>query len=63
MKKLSINAMRNIAFSGVGAVAGLVYYYFFACSSGCPIASSPVLTSLYMALVGFLLSQLFERSN
>lgn len=63
MKKLSANAWRNIIFSLAGFIAGLAYYYFFACSSGCPITSKPLFTALYMGLIGWLISQLFERSN
>jgi len=40
----------------LGAVAGFSYYYFFGCSSGCAITSSPVNSILYgMLFGGFLL--------
>ena len=48
--------LRPLLFLGGGASAGLVYYHFFGCTTGCAITSSPWRTMLYMALVGWLLS-------
>ena len=48
--------LRPLLFLGGGALAGLAYYYFFGCTNGCAITSSPWRTMLYMALVGWLLS-------
>ena len=57
-----IKWLRQILFIFGGALAGLLYYYYASCSSGtCVISSSPVLSMLYMAVIGWLLSALFEK--
>jgi len=41
-----------------GAVAGFLYYRLVGCRSGaCPITSSPVISTLYGAVLGFLLGR------
>jgi hypothetical protein len=41
----------------LGAVAGLAYQRFIGCRTGtCPITSNPCVSTLYGALMGFLLS-------
>ena len=59
MKNISKRWLIPALFTAAGALAGLVYYRLFGCSSGCLITSSPVGTMLYMALIGWLLSRLF----
>ena len=45
----------------LGAIAGYAYYYFVGCSNGsCSITSSPVNSTLYGALMGALLLNIFE---
>lgn len=45
-----------------GAIAGYLYWRFIGCSSGtCPIASSPVISSIYGLIMGALLGSLFKR--
>lgn len=40
----------------IGATAGYLYYHFVGCASGtCMITSKPVNSTLYGALLGFLL--------
>lgn len=40
-----------------GAILGYAYYYFIGCNSGsCPITSSPYISTVYGAAVGFLIS-------
>ena len=49
---------------GLGAVAGYAYYHFVGCASGsCAITSSPVNSTLYGALLGGLLSNVFRGDN
>jgi hypothetical protein len=48
--------------SGVGAVAGWCYWFFIGCSSGtCAITSSPVNSTLYMAIMGALVFGMFKK--
>lgn len=50
--------MKLILFVLGGAVAGYLYYRLVGCRSGaCPITSSPIISSLYGAMMGFLLSR------
>jgi hypothetical protein len=50
--------MKLVLFVLGGAVVGYLYYRLVGCRSGtCPITSSPIISSLYGALMGFLLSR------
>ena len=54
--------IRPALFTLGGALAGLAYYYFIGCSSGsCPITSNPLGSMLYMGLIGWLISGIFNR--
>ena len=45
----------------VGSIAGYLYYYFVGCASGtCRITSSPINSTLYGALMVFLLFSMFK---
>lgn len=40
----------------LGGIAGYAYYYFVGCASGsCPISSNPVISTLYIGLMGAVL--------
>jgi hypothetical protein len=48
--------MKLVLFVLGGAVAGFLYYRFVGCRTGtCPITSSPIISTLYGAMMGFLL--------
>ena len=48
----------------VGAIGGYLYYYFVGCTSGtCAITSKPVNSTLYGALMGGLLLNIFKKEN
>jgi len=48
----------------VGAIAGYAYYHYVGCASGtCAITSKPVNSTLYGALMGGLLFNLFVKEN
>lgn len=48
----------------VGALLGYLYYDFIGCVSGsCPITSSPYLSVLFGAVIGYLLFSSFERKQ
>lgn len=47
----------------VGAIAGYLYYYYVGCTSGtCSITSRPFNSSLYGALMGGLVFNMFVKS-
>ena len=47
-----------------GGVAGFLYWRFVGCSSGnCPITSSPVMSSIWVAAIGGLLLSIFRTDN
>ena len=51
--------MRLLASVLAGALVGLLYQHFVGCRTGtCPITSNPVVSTLYGALMGFLLGRL-----
>ena len=46
----------------VGALLGYVYYHFVGCASGtCAITSKPLNSTIYGALLGGLLFNLFQK--
>ena len=47
----------------IGAIAGYLYYYYIGCASGtCSITSKPLNSSLYGAVIGGLLFNMFVKS-
>lgn len=45
-----------------GALLGLGYYHFVGCATGsCAITANPVSAMVYMGLIGWLLSGIFEK--
>jgi hypothetical protein len=58
---------RAIIISGigvvVGAIAGYLYYFYVGCASGtCAITSKPLNSTLYGALMGGLIFNIFIKS-
>lgn len=56
----------QLTFIGVilGAIGGYLYYHFVGCNSGtCAITSRPVNSTLYGALMGGLLLNIFKKEN
>ncbi|WP_304197492.1 DUF6132 family protein [Flavobacterium alvei] len=48
----------------IGALAGYLYYFYVGCSSGtCAITSKPLNSSLYGAVMGGLLFNMFVKSS
>jgi hypothetical protein len=45
-----------------GAAAGWAYWYFFGCTNGCAITSSPLNSTAYGAVMGGLVLHSFKRS-
>lgn len=49
---------------GIGAIAGFLYWKFIGCASGtCMITSKPLNSSLYGALMGFLVVVMFKKEK
>lgn len=50
--------MKLLLFVLGGAVVGYLYYRLVGCrTGGCPITSSPIISTIYGAMMGFLLSR------
>lgn len=48
----------------IGAVGGNLYYQFVGCASGtCAITSNPIASTLYGALMGGLLFNMFKKNK
>jgi hypothetical protein len=47
----------------IGAIAGWLYWNFVGCSSGtCAITSKPINSTLYGALMGYLVAGVFQKN-
>jgi UDP-N-acetylmuramyl pentapeptide phosphotransferase/UDP-N-acetylglucosamine-1-phosphate transferase len=47
-----------------GAIAGFLYWNFVGCASGrCMITSKPINSTLYGALMGYLIFNIFKKEN
>lgn len=63
MKTIFLKYMPTIIGTAVGAIGGFLYWMYIGCSTGsCPITSSPVISTIWGALIGALLISSF-RSN
>lgn len=48
----------------IGAIGGYLYYYFIGCASGtCAITSKPLNSTLYGAVMGSLLLDMFKTTK
>ncbi|MFI5131129.1 MAG: DUF6132 family protein [Chitinophagales bacterium] len=48
----------------IGATGGYLYYYFVGCASGtCAITSKPMNSTLYGAMMGALLLNIFKKKK
>ena len=62
MKKFLLKHKWKIAGVAIGAVAGYLYWYYIGCTSGtCPIQANWHTSSLYGALMGYLVSDLKKK--
>lgn len=56
------NNQRNLIGIALGAFAGWLYWHFIGCSSGtCAITSKPLNSTLYGALMGYLVAGMFKK--
>ncbi len=57
-------SIRTLLFTLLGMLAGYLYYRFVGCVNGtCFISSDPVISMIYMGLLGFLISGLFGKGS
>lgn len=62
-----MNVMVRIAASpffsaGVGAVLGYAYYRYIGCATGtCPITSNPWISTIYGAVLGYMIAGIIMR--
>lgn len=64
MRSVLLKYRLEILGVAIGAVAGWCYWYFVGCASGtCPITSKPLNSSLYGALMGYLLFSIFKTNK
>ena len=55
---------RDLICITLGAVAGFLYWKFVGCSSGtCMITSKPINSTLYGAVMGFLVAGIFKKQK
>lgn len=54
--------LKPLLFTIGGALVGLAYYTFVGCKNGtCFIASDPIVSMIYMGVIGWLLSGIFSK--
>lgn len=63
MKKSIRTWLRPLLFALGGGLAGLLYYHFFGCTTGCTITSNPVNSVIYMGLIGALLAGVTKKEG
>lgn len=58
------NYIKIMIGGAIGAIGGFLYWYFIGCTSGaCPISSSPVISTIWGALIGGLLFSAFKKTE
>lgn len=66
MKIKAIIKKHRIAIGGTiaGAAAGYTWYHYVGCTTGtCPITSSPYISTMYGALMGYLFFSMFRKKE
>lgn len=64
MKRIIKHYRLALLGAAVGALGGYLYWYFVGCNSGsCPITASPINSSLWGAVMGALLFDLFRKEK
>ena len=64
MRTLKQKLIFRIALTIVGFAGGFLYWHYVGCASGtCPIQSKWYLSSLYGAVIGYLISGLFIKDK
>jgi phage shock protein E len=63
MKSLLIKTKHILPGVILGGIAGYLYYYFWGCTQGCTISSSPINSIIYGATMGGLLNSIVKKEN
>ena len=64
MNELIKKNYRKIIGILVGGAGGFAYYHFVGCASGtCPITSNPYLTTIWGAVMGYLVFDMFKKKE
>lgn len=54
--------LKYLLFTGGGAVLGYLYHILIGCQSGhCPITANPFISTLYGAVLGFLIAGMVRK--
>jgi phage shock protein E len=61
MKTLFIKSKYILPGLILGAIAGYLYYYFWGCTEGCTISSSPINSIIYGATMGGLVNSMIKK--
>ncbi len=64
MNSFVLKYKRDLIGISIGTIAGFVYWKFIGCASGtCMITSKPLNSSLYGALMGYLVAGMFKKET
>ena len=64
MKNIVIKYKLELIGVVLGSIAGWFYWYFVGCASGtCAITSSPINSSLYVAMMGGILAGMLKKEE
>jgi hypothetical protein len=64
VNSLVLKYKRDLIGISLGAIAGFAYWKFIGCASGtCMITSKPLNSSLYGALMGYLVVGIFKKET
>lgn len=64
MNSFVLKYKRDLIGISLGAIAGFAYWKFIGCASGtCMITSKPLNSSLYGALMGYLVAGMFKKET
>ncbi|MEF9923892.1 MAG: DUF6132 family protein [Muribaculaceae bacterium] len=64
MKTIFSKYLKTIIGGVIGAIGGFLYWFYIGCSTGtCPITSSPVISTIWGAIIGALLLSSFTKKE
>ncbi|MEG2219304.1 MAG: DUF6132 family protein [Muribaculaceae bacterium] len=64
MKTIFSKYLKAIIGGVIGTIGGFLYWFYIGCSTGtCPITSSPVISTIWGAIIGALLLSSFTKKE